>query len=469
LAAPATVMAMGPPLISDDCTCTPTLIGSVADLTTQGFSPTIDFMGGTLQLTNNVTTNEALMMLSNGVSGNGSTIDTHGFDLTLTGDIRDNGRLLKRNAGTLTIAGHATNSGGFLVTGGTLAVTGTAGDITVDKDATGSGTLTGTGQVHSVNVIAGTIIAGVNGHVGRLDAYDLTLHRDTTMRLKINGQLDADRDLIVAGTTRLNGAHLQLDFNYQPTSGQTFFIAANVQGFFDGVNQGGIVKAGNAVLRADYFYAGTSNLVLTADAAPFVDDLTNRIGYANTPMVPFDFFASDDFTPLDQLIVTAKSSDQSIVPDGNISVTQSARDPFQRRVQARPTVSGYGTVTITITVSDGVQSTSRTMTYTVMPPPSYYLAEGSTGNFFSTDILLANPNKEPSAYGAAMEKASLETSKQWYFAEGSQGFFQTYFLLLNPSAIIESTQPVIVEHSLYANANGVVWAAGTNATGTPLP
>jgi hypothetical protein len=35
--------------------------------------------------------------------------------------------------------------------------------------------------------------------------------------------------------------------------------------------------------------------------------------------------------------------------------------------------------------------------------------------------------------------------------------------------IIESTQPVIVEHSLYANANAVIWAAGTNATATRLP
>jgi hypothetical protein len=37
------------------------------------------------------------------------------------------------------------------------------------------------------------------------------------------------------------------------------------------------------------------------------------------------------------------------------------------------------------------------------------------------------------------------------------------------STVIESTQPVIVEHSLYTNANGVIWAAGTDATGTRLP
>ena len=34
---------------------------------------------------------------------------------------------------------------------------------------------------------------------------------------------------------------------------------------------------------------------------------------------------------------------------------------------------------------------------------------------------------------------------------------------------IESTQPIVVERSLYTNANGVTWAAGTNATATRLP
>jgi hypothetical protein len=35
--------------------------------------------------------------------------------------------------------------------------------------------------------------------------------------------------------------------------------------------------------------------------------------------------------------------------------------------------------------------------------------------------------------------------------------------------LIESTQPIVVERSMYANANGVIWAAGTNATATRLP
>jgi hypothetical protein len=36
-------------------------------------------------------------------------------------------------------------------------------------------------------------------------------------------------------------------------------------------------------------------------------------------------------------------------------------------------------------------------------------------------------------------------------------------------SVIESTQPVIVERSLYTNANGIIWSAGTNATAARLP
>ncbi len=126
----------------------------------------------------------------------------------------------------------------------------------------------------------------------------------------------------------------------------------------------------------------------------------------------------------------------------------------------------------------------------------YYLSEGSTGGFFTTDVLIANPNNtdasatltfytqdigvttktltvpamqrvtvtlntlpeagqgavstivhsnnnlplivertmswDKSGYGASGDKAVSGPSTNWYFAEGSQGFFSTYVLLANP-------------------------------------
>lgn len=128
---------------------------------------------------------------------------------------------------------------------------------------------------------------------------------------------------------------------------------------------------------------------------------------------------------------------------------------------------------------------------------TYVLAEGATGSFFSTDLLLANPHPAAVAvaidflrgdgtvvphtltvpaqqrvtvgvdaipglesasmaavvtahdypivvertmrwnedgYGASTEKAAAALSRTWYFAEGSQGFFSTFLLLVNPQA-----------------------------------
>jgi hypothetical protein len=35
--------------------------------------------------------------------------------------------------------------------------------------------------------------------------------------------------------------------------------------------------------------------------------------------------------------------------------------------------------------------------------------------------------------------------------------------------VIDSTQPIVVERSVYSNAGDVIWAAGSNATATRLP
>jgi autotransporter-associated beta strand protein len=132
----------------------------------------------------------------------------------------------------------------------------------------------------------------------------------------------------------------------------------------------------------------------------------------------------------------------------------------------------------------------------LVPAAEYYLSEGSTGGFFTTDILIANPNTtdapiamtfftqangtvvktmtvpamtrrtvtlnaiseigegavstivtsttglplvvertmtwDKSGYGSHGEKAVNGPALSWFFGEGSQGFFSTYLLLANP-------------------------------------
>jgi YVTN family beta-propeller protein len=220
------------------------------------------------------------------------------------------------------------------------------------------------------------------------------------------------------------------------------------------------------------------------------------------------------------------------------------------------------------------------------PATSWFLAEGATGSYFSTFVLLANPGAENAAVtltylpvsgdpivrthrvpagqrvtvNIASEDAALastavatrvdsdrpiiveraqywpspswheahnsfgvtETATRWGLAEGHVGgdtADQTYILLANPGTtaatatltflrtngttivktftvpatsrvnvaaagagsdvpeltneafgtVIESTQPIVVERSVYSNIGGVTWAAGSNATATRLP
>lgn len=67
---------------------------------------------------------------------------------------------------------------------------------------------------------------------------------------------------------------------------------------------------------------------------------------------------SDGDTPVSSLVLTASSSDQSLIPDGNIVITGTGAN---RAVTITPTADlNGGPVTITLTVSDGALSTQTT-------------------------------------------------------------------------------------------------------------
>jgi hypothetical protein len=152
-------------------------------------------------------------------------------------------------------------------------------------------------------------------------------------------------------------------------------------------------------------------------------------------------------------------------------------------VRAIDTFGGSATDTLAVTVGNLL----------------YTLAEGATGGFFDLDVLLANPNAtpapvtldflkedgttltqvrvlpplsrttirvdeiggletaalstvvtsttgvplivertmrwDPTGYGAHTEKATAGPAPVWYFAEGAQGFFETFLLLTNPNPV----------------------------------
>jgi hypothetical protein len=110
------------------------------------------------------------------------------------------------------------------------------------------------------------------------------------------------------------------------------------------------------------------------------------------------------------------------------------------------------------------------------------LAEGRVGGTAEaqTYILLANPGTDPADVTLTFLRApgsSPQTVTKVVTVPATSRFNVTVGPgtlvpeLTNESfgALISSTQPIAVERALYMNANGVVWAAGTNATATRLP
>ncbi len=100
--------------------------------------------GGTLQVAGSDLTTSVPMTL---VTATDSTVDTNGFNATLSGVLSGDGALTKAGAGTLTLAATNIHAGGTSIDGGTLLVADAAplgsGDITVNA----GGTLNATGDL----------------------------------------------------------------------------------------------------------------------------------------------------------------------------------------------------------------------------------------------------------------------------------------------------------------------------------
>jgi hypothetical protein len=107
------------------------------------------------------------------------------------------------------------------------------------------------------------------------------------------------------------------------------------------------------------------------------------------------------------------------------------------------------------------------------------LAEGRVGgaNHAKTFILVANRGNAETTVTVTFLRANGEpVVKTFDVAAGKRrtiaiaGTGSDVPELANETfgALLDSTQPIIVERSMYTDANGVTWSAGTNATGTRL-
>ncbi len=93
------------------------------------------------------------------------------------------------------------------------------------------------------------------------------------------------------------------------------------------------------------------------NSIPTISEIVDQVINQDESMGPLAFQVDDlDHDPND-LVITANSSNQTLVPNENISISGSGKT---REIQLTPASGQFGETTITITVSDGIDQVSET-------------------------------------------------------------------------------------------------------------
>lgn len=110
----------------------------------------------------------------------------------------------------------------------------------------------------------------------------------------------------------------------------------------------------------------TFNVVVTpVNDAPAITGVTNQAIPEDGTTGPLAFRVSDVETAAGSLVVSAVSSNTSLIPDANLAVVDLGGGNWT--IEATPTSNASGIATITVTVTDGIASQSMTFDVVVTP------------------------------------------------------------------------------------------------------
>jgi autotransporter-associated beta strand protein len=348
---------------------------------------------------------------STNVSLGGGTLTivqpTSGNFATHQGSINGSGSLVKRGPGRAQFAGQYSYSGMTTVVEGSLEVlSGLPGALTVQ-----GGVLQGTGTTGAIHAIGGVLWPGVlvstddsldsDSHFGTLAAQSVTLAASSTLRVALGRVADGEfTKLAVAGTVNLGGAALRVfspPNRLTPAPGAIVIIdndgADPVVGTFAGLPEGALVAVGETEWRLSY-QGGSGNDVTLAPA-----DLKYYLSEGATGSF-FDFeiaLANPNLTPAPVVI--------DYLREDGTTVAQALTLPAQSRR--------------TVRVDDVPGLDASTVSAVVRSTDALPLLVERTMRWDS------------SGYGGHTGEAVLAPRTQWLFAEGHQGFFDTFLLLAN--------------------------------------
>jgi Bacterial Ig domain/Fibronectin type III domain len=118
---------------------------------------------------------------------------------------------------------------------------------------------------------------------------------------------------------------------------------------------------------SDGLLANSTSFLLTVNPvndAPTISFLPNQLINEDTTTAPIPFTIGDVDTSVSNLVVSASSSNPTLIPASAILLGGAGSN---RTITLRPATNQFGTVTITLSVSDGALSSTTTFSLTVNP------------------------------------------------------------------------------------------------------
>jgi hypothetical protein len=102
--------------------------------------------------------------------------------------------------------------------------------------------------------------------------------------------------------------------------------------------------------------------VRPSSSAPFIDDIPGQYTDINTTLGPITFTIGDNDNNVDDLIITATSSDQNLVKDSNIILAGTGTN---RTFTIIPETDKTGSLLITLNISDGIAESEKSFTLSI--------------------------------------------------------------------------------------------------------
>ena len=134
--------------------------------------------------------------------------------------------------------------------------------------------------------------------------------------------------------------------------------------------------------------------------APTISDILDQTTAEDTSTEEISFTIGDVDTPATDLTVTGSSSDQTLVPDANITLGDT---DASRSIQVTPAANQSGSTTITVSVSDGTDTASDTFVLTVTavndPPTISDIQDQTTAEDTPTAAISFTVNDVDTAVG----------------------------------------------------------------------